>query len=196
MDFINNNREKLIYKLKKVLDADRVKHSISVSYISSALAMAHGADIEKALLAGLLHDYAKNISYIDQIEFCKIHQIELTEYEKSNPCVIHGKVGALIVMKKFGIVDEEIIGAIYNHVMGKVNMTLLEKIVFVADYIEPERKKIPNIEEIREVAFIDLDKAIAKIYKNIIDYVHSMGKEIDDGSIKAYSYYSGEVIDE
>lgn len=87
-------------------------------------------------------------------------------------------VGAFMVMEQLNIKDEEIISAIFNHVMGRENMSLLEKIVFVADYIEPE-KPLPNIEEIRKTAFNNIDKNIAMIW-NIIEHIGSQGRKVDD----------------
>lgn len=196
MDFIlKNDRDKIIKHLSRKLDKERFKHSISVSYIASSLAMVHGEDINKAMTAGLLHDYAKNMSIEEQLEYCEKHRIELTDYEINNPCVIHGKVGALKVMKKYKIKDEDVIGAIYNHVMGKKNMTKLEKIVFIADYIEPQRDELPNIENIRKNAFLNLDITMAMIYKNIINYIEAKGNKIDSATIEAYEYYNGGKID-
>lgn len=188
---LKKDRYIIIKQLKRRLDKERFEHSLSVSYTAGCLAMAYGENIEKALIAGLLHDYAKNIPIDEQIDYCKRHRIHLSEYELNNPCIIHGKVGALMVMKKYGIKDEDIIGAIYNHVVGKPDMSMLEKIVFVADYIEAERKELPRIDEIRKEAFSNIDKSVAMIYENIINYIKAKNEYVDDESMNAYRFYSG-----
>lgn len=196
MDFIlKNDKAMILRSLKRRLERDRFSHSVSVAYTAASLAMAYGENIERAFMAGLLHDYAKNIPYEEQLNYCRKHRIHLSEYEIMHPEVIHGKVGALMVMRKFDIKDEEIIYAIYNHVLGKTNMTMTEKIVFVADYIEPERKILPNISLIRAEAFRNIDNAVALIYKNIIDFVESKGIKINDEAIEAYKFYSGGIND-
>ena len=196
MDFIlKNDRAMILRSLRRRLDRDRYSHSISVAYTAASIAMAHGENIDKAFMAGLLHDYAKNMPYEEQLEFCRKHRIHLTDYEIANPAVIHGKVGALMVMQKFDIKDEEIIGALYNHVLGRLNMTMIEKIVFVADYIEPDRKELPNIAEVRKLAFSNINMAVALIYKNTINYVESKGLKINEEAIEAYKFYSGGMND-
>lgn len=183
------NRKDIQKHLKKRLDSMRYRHSVSVSYISGSLAMAYNQDVEKAMLAGLLHDYAKNIPIEDQIDYCFKHNIILSEYEMKNKCIIHGKVGASMVMEQFHIKDEEILMAIFNHVCGRDDMGIIEKIVFVSDYIEPERKPLPRIEEIRKWAYVDIDRAVMMIYENIILYIRSQGYEIDESTKIAYDFY-------
>lgn len=183
------NREEMQKHIKKRLEKQRYRHSLSVAYIAASLAMAYNQDVEKAMIAGLLHDYAKNMPIEEQIEYCKKHNIELSDYEMLNKCVIHGKVGASMVMDKFGIKDEEILRAIFNHVCGREDMSIIEKIVFVADYIEPERKPLPRIELIRETAYKNIDKAVMMIYENIISYIKSKDYNIDETTQKAYEFY-------
>lgn len=190
MNYISlNNREKIARHLRRRLSKQRYIHSISVSYISTALAMIYDVPIYDAMVAGLLHDYAKDMSSEDQLEFCRKHRIEITEYERKNPAIIHGKVGAFYIMKRFGIKNRDVINAIINHTIGRVNMSMLEKIIFVADYIEPEREELPRILDIRKEAYRNIDKAVFMIYENTIDYIHSKGREVDACSLEALEFY-------
>lgn len=180
-------------KLKNNLEIRRYSHSISVSYVAVTLAMVYGGDIDKAMLAGLLHDCAKNIPISEQIEICKNNNIYLDEYELSHTCVIHGKVGAYIAKEFYGIEDDDILNAIYNHVRGRVGMSLLEKIVFIADYIEPERKNITNLDMIRKIAYNNIDETIVLIYNSIIEYLKSKESTIDDFTINVVNYYRSKI---
>lgn len=182
-------------KLKNSLEIRRYSHSISVSYVAATLAMVYGVDIDKAMLAGLMHDCAKNIPISEQIEICRNNNIYLDEYELSHTCVIHGKVGAYIAKEIYGVYDEDILNAIYNHVRGRVGMSLLEKIVFIADYIEPERKNISNLDVIRKMAYKNnnIDETIVLIYNSIIEYLKSKESVIDDFTINIVNYYRSKI---
>ena len=124
-------RKKLSKKLKK----DRFEHTIGVMYTAASLAMCYGEDVEKALTAGLLHDCAKYCSSEDQIVLCRKHGIELTESELEMPALIHAKLGAYLASHKYKIKDPDILDAITYHTTGRPGMTMLEKIIYIA---EPE----------------------------------------------------------
>ena len=104
--------------------------------------MCYGADLEKALTAGLLHDCAKGRGVKEQIRYCEKHGILLTEAELAMPALIHAKLGAYLAEKDYGITDPEILDAITYHTTGRPDMSLLEKIIYIADYIEPNRRII------------------------------------------------------
>ena len=150
-------------ELKKKLDQKRFDHTIGVAYTAAAMAMRWEYDIEKARIAGLLHDSAKCIPPEKKISLCRKYNIQMTEVEHNNPFLLHAKLGAFLAMKKFNINDKEIISAILNHTTGKPDMGLLDKIIYVADYIEPRRSKAPRLQEIRKTAFTDLDLALFMI---------------------------------
>ena len=114
----------------------------------------------------------------------------LNEFEYKNHALIHPKLGAEIAADKFGVLDREIQDAIRTHTTGMPNMTLLQKIIYVADYIEPNRDDIiPHIEDIQTLAFTDIDKAVCVISKNIIDYLEREGREIDPATRATYDFY-------
>lgn len=176
-------------KLKKELDADRYEHTMGVSYTAAALAMRYEANIQQAQVAGLLHDCAKCIPNQKKIALCEKYNIKMTELERRNPFLLHAKLGAFLAMHKYGITDKEITSAILNHTTGKPNMSLLDKIIFVADYIEPQRKKQPNLAEIRKLAFIDIDKALLRILEDTLSFLKASSGEIDPMTEKTYEYY-------
>ncbi len=176
-------------KLCKKLDDKRYRHTLGVMYTSAALAMAHGQDVKRAQLAGLLHDCAKCVSNKKKVKICQKHEIPVTPFEEENPFLLHAKLGAYYAKKKYGVEDEEILSAISCHTTGKPNMTPLEQIVYIADYIEPMRDTAPNLGEIRRLAFQDLDKCTYKILKDTLDYLNSSPGKIDITTEQTYQYY-------
>ena len=185
----SNDIQKLRKKVKRKLDKKRYLHTIGVSYTAAALAMRYGADIKKAQTAGMLHDCDKYMDGHELLEQCERYHISITDVERHNPFLLHAKLGGFFAMKKYHVKDKEIIGAILNHTTGRPNMNLLEKIIFVADYIEPHRDKAPNLNEIRKQAFIDLDAALVSILADTLEYLTSIQVEIDDMTQKTYDYY-------
>lgn len=180
-------------KLEKLLSAKRMFHTRGVMHTAAALAMRYGGDMEKACYAGLLHDCAKYLSEEEQLLQCKKNHLPVRDIEKNNPYLLHAKVGACFAKTKYGVKDEEILSAITWHTTGKPDMGLLEKIVFTADYIEPGRKPIEGLEEIRTLAFEDLDRAVYQILHNTLHYLKKdkggKKKEIDTMTQEAYNYY-------
>lgn len=177
-------------KIKKVQDGKRYEHTLGVEYTAAALAMRFGADLEKAQIAGLLHDCAKCISDQEKLSICKKHKISVTESEQKAPFLLHAKVGAYLAHHKYGVKDQDILNAITYHTTGRENMSLLEKIIFVADYIEPGRKHAPNLGEIRLLAFQDLDRALIRILKDTLYYLETSEGEVDPSTEQTYNYYS------
>lgn len=175
--------------MKKTLDAKRFEHTLGVEYISAALAMRYGADIKNAQLAGLLHDCAKCLTDEKRLSICEKHNISINEVERRNPFLLHAKVGSFLAMEEYRVYDPDVINAILNHTTGRPGMSMLEKIVFIADYIEPGRKQAPNLKEIREMAFVDLDKALLMVLGDTLAYLKSTGGETDPMTEKTYEYY-------
>lgn len=175
--------------LKKRLDASRYDHTMGVAYTAICLAMKYEVDLYKAEVAGLLHDCAKCIPDNTKIAKCQKYNISITDIEYDNPSLLHAKLGAFYAMNKYGIADMEIINAILNHTTGKPAMTMLEKIVYVADYIEPRRTKAPNLTQIRKLAFEDIDLAVFKIMEGTIAFVKERNLPMDKITELAYDYY-------
>jgi len=177
--------------MEKALDTKRYEHTLGVAYTAAALAMRYDANIKSAELAGLLHDCAKCLSDEKRISICEKHNISINEIERQNPFLLHPKVGSFLAMEEYKVYDTDIINAILNHTTGRPDMSLLEKIVFVADYIEPNRKQAPNLKEIRKLAFLDLDQALVKILEDILIYLESTDCVVDPMTSKTYNHYVG-----
>ncbi|MDO5135139.1 MAG: bis(5'-nucleosyl)-tetraphosphatase (symmetrical) YqeK [Eubacteriales bacterium] len=180
---------KMEKKLSKYLDEARFQHTLGVMFTCANLAMAHGGDMCAAQVAGLLHDCAKCIPNKKKLKLCSQHQIPVSEFEETHPFLLHARLGAYIAQEKYGIQDEEILSAITYHTTGKPEMSLLEKIVYIADYIEPMRCKAPNLEGLRRLAFQDLDECMYEILKDTLQYLNGEPGEVDETSREAYDYY-------
>lgn len=176
--------------LKTQLSGKRYEHTLGVEYTCCALAMRYGEDMEKARIAGLLHDCAKHYSGNELLAFCKAHHLSVNEYEEAFPELLHAKVGAVLAKTEYGIEDEDILQAIEYHTTGKPEMTLLEKIVYIADYMEPNRDRAPYLSKIRPLAFSDLDSCLIEILSNILTYLESSGSVIDPLTKATYEYYN------
>ncbi len=183
--------KKLRKKIRKVQDAKRYEHTLGVEYTAAALAMRYGADLESAQAAGLLHDCAKCIPDEKKLELCEKYGIAVTETEKRCPFLLHAKLGGFLVREKYGITDQNIINAVRNHTTGREDMSLLEKIIFVADYIEPGRNHAPNLSDIRALAFEDIDRALVRILEDTLIHLRSTGAELDPATEITLNYYRG-----
>ncbi|KAI4452908.1 developmentally regulated gtp-binding protein-related [Holotrichia oblita] len=178
------------------LSKKRYLHTLGVQHTAACLAMRYHADYHNANLAGLLHDCAKCNSDKTILKKCIKYNINVSDTEKRNPSLLHGKLGAYYGKTRFGIEDEDILNAVIYHTTGRPNMSLLEKIIFIADYIEPERKGIPGLKKIRIAAFEDLDKALFLALENTLNYLQnntSNKNEIDETTTKTYYYYKTKI---
>ncbi|MBP9995896.1 MAG: bis(5'-nucleosyl)-tetraphosphatase (symmetrical) YqeK [Lachnospiraceae bacterium] len=183
-------KKEIIRELKEKLDIKRFEHTLGVAYTASSLAMKYEYDLNKAFLAGLLHDCAKGMSDKEKLQYCKKYKIAVTDVEQKNPSLLHAKVGAHLSKNKYEIDDPAICSSIMYHTTGKPNMDILEQIIFIADYIEPLRDHDPELAQIRKEAFENLDHATYHIYRNTMSYLSSSTKELDPMTQKAYLYYS------
>ncbi|WP_026487781.1 bis(5'-nucleosyl)-tetraphosphatase (symmetrical) YqeK [Butyrivibrio sp. XBB1001] len=181
--------QKLRKELQESLKPDRFDHTLGVAYTAAALAFAHGADAEKALIAGMLHDCAKCMSHDEQIKICEKNNIEISDVEKRNHSLLHAKVGMYLARTKYDVYDTEILNAIRWHTTGREDMSLLEKIVYIADFIEPNRKPLEGMDIIRKEAFTDIDRCLAHILHDSVIYLDTIGKEVDEATNNAYQYY-------
>lgn len=178
-------------KLKGVLKESRFEHTIGVMYTAASMAMAHGYDVEKAMLAGLLHDCAKCHSYEEQVKICEENGREISEYERGNRALLHSKAGAILASIEYNITDYDILHAIEYHTTSVVNMNTLDKIIYIADYIEPTRDQAPNLSLIRQLAFSDLDACLAQILYDTLEYLNKKGYAIDPITAESYEFYKG-----
>ena len=181
--------QKLRKELEKELKPDRFDHTLGVAYTAASMAFVFGADVEKALIAGMLHDCAKCMSHEEQVKICEKNKIEITEVERRNHSLLHAKAGMYLARAKYDIYDPEILEAIRWHTTGKEDMSLLEKIIYIADFIEPNRRPLEGMDEIRKEAFTDIDRCLAHILHDSVLYLQTIGKECDEATMNAYLYY-------
>lgn len=181
---------KLLQKqMKEELLEDRYEHTLGVMYTAEALAMRYGVDMTKAAVAGLLHDCAKCIPNNQKIKLCKKHNLEISEMEKKNPSLLHAKLGAYMAKKVYGVSDEEVISAIRWHTTGKPDMSMLDIIIYMADYIEPNRDKAPNLKEIRKLCFENIEEALYEVLKSTLNYLEDRPDAIDPMTRETYLFY-------
>lgn len=187
-------RQKLLdleKQMQTVLKESRFIHSQGVRYTAAALAMRYGEDMLYAQIAGILHDCAKGYSEDELLNFCREKNIEVSVSELAAPYLLHAKAGAYLAKEKYGVETKEILSAIRYHTTGRAGMTELEQIIFIADYIEPNRRKIPGLEKSRQLAFSNLDLATCYILENTLAYLREIKGEdrIDETTKEAYCYY-------
>lgn len=176
-------------ELSKQIDEKRYEHTIGVADTAAALAMKYHIDVSKAYLAGLLHDCAKCLNEKKRMSLCEKYGVKLSKFEIENQSLIHAKLGVEIAKERYSVEDKEILESIRWHTTGKENMSMLEMIIFSADYIEPNRKKINGLDEIRSIIFDDIEEAVYLILNNTINHLDSKKQIIDESSLNALNYY-------
>jgi predicted HD superfamily hydrolase involved in NAD metabolism len=175
-------------KLKGSLLEKRFIHSLGVMACAEKLAELYGADAHKAAVAGLLHDCAKNYSKDDMFSLCEEYGIEIDDVMRKSTGLIHGLLGAEVAKREYDIDDEEIYDAIYYHTMGKPDMSLLTKIIYIADGIE-ENRHYDGVDRIRSLAEEDLDKALILQIDYTIKSVISKGGLLHTNTIDTRNWY-------
>lgn len=187
---MNEIIKRLTEILAAELDPERFQHTMGVMHTAGCLAMRYDEDLNTALVAGLLHDCAKCMSHEEKMRICYENHIEITDAEKKNPGLLHAKVGAYLAKEKYHITDERILSAIESHTTGKPNMSLLDKIIYIADYMEPGRDAAPNLQKVRKLAFLHLDECLYVILKDSLDYLKTIGKPVDPMTELTFQYYN------
>lgn len=180
----------IIAELKTVLKPERFKHTLDVAETAKKMAESLGENPNKAYLAGLLHDCTKYMTFQENVDICSENSITVSKSEMDNPQLLHAKTGAVIAKSKYHITDSYILEAIKYHTTGRPEMSLLEKIIFTADYIEPGRNKQPRLDILRQLAYTDIDKTVYLILEDTLNYLREKGYEnIDEFTSKSYEYY-------
>lgn len=186
---MNHKIIKIQKKLMAELDKERYEHTLGVMYTSASMAMRYGENMDRALLAGLLHDCAKCLPSDTKIKLCKKYHLGVSEIEKENPSLLHAKLGAFLAAKKYHVKDKRILNAITIHTTGCPRMSLLDKIIYIADYIEPGRKELPNMDQVRRLAFVDIDACLYQILEDSLEYLNSRKIAVDPMTERTYLYY-------
>ena len=189
MIVISEELKKIKKDLKRELDKNRYQHTLGVMYTASCLAMRYGGDLQQAMFAGLLHDCAKCIPADRQIHLCEKNHILMREVERKNPHLLHANLGAFLAKTEYGIKDKTVLHAIEVHTTGAPNMGLLDKLLFVADYIEPHRDKAPNLTEVRTLAFEEINEAVLRILYDTIHYLDQRRGSVDPVTYDTYEFY-------
>ena len=182
--------DKIINWLKENLSEERFLHSIGTAQMAEKLAAEFGLDVQKAGLAGLLHDCAKEIPYEKALQIIKENNIDIDEDEIKSRKIIHAPMSAYVAQKEFEITDEEILNAIRYHTIGRIGMTDFEKIIFLADKIESNTRTEPFFEQIRvELKNThSLDKTLLLCSKMTIKSLLDRNLEINFKTIDLYNY--------
>lgn len=180
-------REKMVYKLKKALDAQRFAHTLGVEQTAREMARIFGEDEEKAALAGLLHDCAKCMPLSQMVKAAR--SVPLDPVMKESKALMHAVAGMCIAESVYGVKDQDVLGAIRWHTTGRASMTALEKIIYLADMIEPGRKPFPGIEELRALCHEDLDKAMHLALRMSLEHVQAQGKTLHPDTMSALQMY-------
>ena len=184
-EYTGYSREILLQKIQMRMSEHRFKHVLGVEEMAIALAEKYGCSPEKASIAALTHDYAKERPDDEFILVIKRDGYDTALLDYGN-VIWHGVVGASFVERELGITDEEILHAIRVHTTGAAKMSLLDKIIYVADYIEPGRV-FPGVKEARELALIDLDEAVAFETKHTLAHLIEQEQQIYPKTIETYN---------
>ena len=195
-------REKMAYRLKKELDAARYAHTLGVEKTAREMAEKFGVDEEKAALAGLLHDCAKCLPLPEMQRICREHALtqdtslleKLDPVMKESKALMHAVAGAHVAQDVYDVHDPEVLGAIRWHTTGHANMTKLEKIVYLADMIEPNRKPYPGLEALRKLCMTDLDEAMHMALLMSLDHVREQGKPLHPDTMAALAEYEPGLV--
>lgn len=185
--YTHAEREALMQKVQMQMSNKRFQHVLGVEKTAVALAEIYGASPIKASIAALTHDYAKERSDDEFIQVIRQNGFDLDLLHWNN-AIWHGIVGADFVQRELSINDEEILQAIRLHTTGAADMGLLDKIIYVADYIEPGRN-FPGVEEAREIALVDLDKAVAYETKHTLLHLINQEAVIYPKTIETYNHW-------
>lgn len=176
--------EEILKVLGQKLREKRFLHTLGVAECAKKLAFKYGADPEKAYTAGLLHDIVKEDTIEQMRMLCK--DLNLDEEMRATRALLHGPAGAEYAKQHFEI-DEDMYNACFYHTVGRENMSVLEKIVYLADVIEPNRTQ-PGVEALRSLAEENLDKAVLQAMENTISYLHENGMKVHKNSLNARNF--------
>ncbi|MBR4632064.1 MAG: bis(5'-nucleosyl)-tetraphosphatase (symmetrical) YqeK [Elusimicrobia bacterium] len=191
---MNKNIEQKIYNyLSDNLKPERYNHVLAVNDLAIKLAKSYKLDVVKVSVAALLHDCAKNMTLEENVKYIKKNNLKIKYADfviKYLPQVLHSYIGSDIAQKQFGVKDKEIINAIKNHTVGRVEMSEFEKVIFIADALSVDRKYKKTFVS-KKIMFGDLDKTFKLVLQNKIKYVVSNFKVLHPDIIKIWNYYNG-----
>lgn len=173
--------------IKERLSEKRYLHVIGVRDTAAKLAEIYGENKEKAIIAALIHDCAKNVKGDELLRVVRENGYTPDWVEEASPQLLHGRAAGYIAMREMGIEDEAVFNAVTYHTTGRSNMSMLEKIIYVADYIEPARN-FPGVEELRKVTYTSIDKGVLVALESTIKHVLDKEQLLHNNTIEARNY--------
>ena len=185
--YISISREALLAKMETVMPEKRLRHCLGVEKAARELAERFGLDVEKAGLAGLLHDYAKKVSDEDFLALIDKYQLD-PDLKNWGNNVWHGMVGIYKIQEDLGLTDPAILRSIEIHTVGSGQMSTLDKIVYVADYIEHNRA-FPGVDQARDIAQVSLDRAVAYETARTVEHLAHQGLPIYPQTLETYNAF-------
>ncbi|RDY24022.1 HD domain-containing protein [Romboutsia maritimum] len=188
------NLENIKKRLDEMLPKGRVSHSLNVANCAVRLSEIYNCDKDKAYLAGIIHDCAKYLELSEVEDYINKYEIYLDELEEDNLALSHSIIGSYIATYEFEIEDEDVINSVKYHTTGRENMSLLEKIIYIADLIE-EGRKFPQAETLRKLTYGgELDKALLTSFNNTIKFVIDNEQLIHPRTVSARNYLMKETL--
>lgn len=188
-EYCENNGQVIKYLqiLELRLKKNRFIHTLGVVETAAKMARHHGVDPVDTMIAAALHDYAKNLSADELLNYAQEHNLPLDDVTKQSVELLHGFVGADMVKDIFIIENPDILNAIRYHTVGRKGMSLMEKIVYLADAIEPGRSEYPELSRLRQFAYEDLDAGVFVSVKETLAYVLGKGLFLHPLSVDLYN---------
>lgn len=162
------------FRLGQALTAARHRHSIDTREYARSLGRRWGVDAAKCALAGLLHDCARDIAPLELLKTARSSGILVDAMEACHPVLLHGRVGAVVARREYGVTDDEVLRALETHPTGEADMGPVARVLYVADHAEPGRR-YPGVEELRRLAEVDLDHALLRAMDATQDYLRAQG---------------------
>lgn len=191
--------DRLMKEMERTLPRKRYVHTLGVAYLAASIAMAYNKNYEKAMIAGLLHDCAKCLPEEEILKQCLKKGLPVSDLERRQPYLLHGRLGAWYAQHKYGVKDEKILDAIRFHTTGRPDMSFMEKNIYLSDYIEIGRTQpiVPDLKELRRLAFEDINLAVYYTAKNTVEYLLQKEKndpdkkaQMDGAALATLQYYS------
>ncbi|MGI6066744.1 MAG: bis(5'-nucleosyl)-tetraphosphatase (symmetrical) YqeK [Bacillota bacterium] len=178
-------KESMELLVKRKISPERWRHSLGVANIASELASFWQVNPHQAMQAGILHDYAREVPQEQLIILAQKSGHQLLEEEIINPVVLHAPVGAFLVETELGIKDREVLNAIAKHTVGGASMSLLDKIIFLSDMIEPGREW-PGVEKLRKMVYNNIDRALLDAIQGTVEYLKERNLPIHPITLRTY----------
>jgi len=167
----------------------RFAHTLGVARLARRLALRHGADAERALLAGMLHDLARLYPPEALLAECRARGMPIDDFERANPTVLHARLGAELARERFGVKDEDVLHAIRTHTLGSNVMSALDVIVYLADALEPGRR-FEERAGLERLAMRDLDAAMRETLRATVDYLEAQGRRVAPATAAAIKFFA------